>query len=335
MTASEKTPAKAALIAGFVTIYLLWGSTYLGIKIAVETLPPFLMASARFLIAGLLVAGWIAWTGSFKATRRQWFDNSIIGALLLLGGNGMVSWSEQKIPSGIATLVVSLGPLFIVLLDWAVFAFSRDKSRGTRPTAATFTGVGLGIAGLAVLVGPRLGEGQSQLDPWRIAGLVLACFSWSVGAIYTRYARTPAEPFTAAAIQMLAGSVWLFLVSLLMGEPGHFNFAAVSDRSLFAWAYLIVAGSLIGFTTFVWLMKHSTPARVSTYAYVNPIVAVFLGWLIAHEAVGPRMFVAAAIIIIGVAIITASKNKKPATPPPGPAVADAIPVVASAGEKTL
>lgn len=311
MTAAEKTPTKAAIIAGFITIYLLWGSTYLGIKIAVETLPPFLMASARFFVAGIILASWIACTRPFRATRRQWIDNSIIGALLLLGGNGMVSWSEQKIPSGIATLIVSLGPLFIVLLDWAVLRFSRDKTRGSRPTLATFAGVGLGIVGLVVLVGPRWGEGSAQLDPWRVGGLVLACFSWSIGSIYTRYARTPAEPFTAAAIQMIAGSGWLFVVSLLMREPWNFDPAFISNRSLFAWLYLIIAGSLIGFTTFVWLMKHSTPARVSTYAYVNPIVAVFLGWMFANEPVGARMFIAASIIIAGVAIITASKNKKP------------------------
>lgn len=324
MTTVEKTPTKAALIAGFITIYVLWGSTYLGIKIAVETMPPFLMASSRFLVAGLLVAGWIACTRSFKATPRQWLDNSIIGALLLLGGNGMVAWAEQKIPSGIATLIVSLGPLFIVLLDWGVLAASRDKRHGNRPTWATFIGVGLGIIGLIVLVGPSLGEGRTQLDPWGVGALVLACFSWSAGSIYTRYARTPAEPFTAAAIQMLAGSVWLFLLSLLLGEPGHFQFSAVSQRSLVAWTYLIVAGSLIGFTTFVWLMKHCAPARVATFAYVNPIVAVFLGWLLGGETVGSRMAVAAVIIIAGVAIITASKNKKPVATP-----ADSAPLPAT------
>lgn len=312
MSASEKTPTKAAIIAGFATIYLLWGSTYLGIKIAVETLPPFLMAGARFFLAGVILTAWIAFTSGFKATPRQWRDNSLIGGLLLLGGNGLVSWAEQKIPSGVSTLVVSLGPLFIVLLDWAVFKFSRDKTRGTRPTWATFIGVGLGIFGLVVLVAPNLGEGKSQLDPWRVGGLVLACFSWSVGSIYTRYARTPAEPFTAAAIQMLAGSVWLIVVSMLTGEPGRFVLSAASGRSLFAWGYLIVAGSLVGFTTFVWLMKHCTPARVSTFAYVNPVVAVFLGWMMANETVGGRMLFAAAIIIAGVAIITATKSKKAA-----------------------
>ena len=332
VTESEKTPTKAALIAGFITIYILWGSTYLGIKIAVETLPPFLMASARFLLAGVLVAAWIAFTRGFKATRRQWIDNSLIGGFLLLGGNGMVSWAEQKIPSAVATLVVSLGPLFIVLLDWAVLKFGRDKSRGSRPTLATFIGIALGIAGLGVLVGPNLGEGNAQLDPWRIGGLVLACFSWSVGSIYTRYARQPAEPFTAAAIQMLAGSVWLAIVSIAMGEPAHFEIAAIAGRSVFAWSYLVVAGSLVGFTTFVWLMKHSTPARVSTYAYVNPVVALFLAWLIAHEAVSTRMFFAAAIIIAGVAIITAAKNKKtPAAPVVVPAAS--IPALREAAKR--
>jgi drug/metabolite transporter (DMT)-like permease len=231
----------------------------------------------------------------------------------------MVAWAEQRIPSGIATLIVSLGPLFIVLLDWAVLSFGRDKTRGTKPTLATFAGVALGIIGLAVLVGPQLGQGVGHLDPWSVGGLVLACFSWSAGSLYTRYARNPAEPFTGSAMQMLAGSGWLFVVSLLAGEPGRFHLAAVSGRSLFAWGYLIVAGSLVGFTTFVWLMKHSTPARVSTYAYVNPIVAVFLGWLVAHEPVGPRMFGAAGIIIAGVAIITATKNRKAPVGPPRPA----------------
>ena len=318
MPDSAKPPSKAALIAGFVTIYLVWGSTYLGIRVAVETLPPFLMASARFLVAGGLLAGWVAATRGFKVTRRQWLDNSIIGGLLLLGGNGMVSWAEQKVPSGIATLIISVSPLFIVLLDWLVLLIGRDPTRGTRPNLAIFLGLALGFIGLAVLVGPSLGTGVSQLDPWRVAALVFACFSWGLGSIYTRYARTPAEPFTASAIQMLAGCVWLLVVSLLMQEPMHFDFAAVSARSLTAWAYLVVAGSLIGFTTFVWLMKHSTPARVSTYAYVNPIVAVFLGWLIAHEPVSLRMFFAAGIIIAGVAIITTAKTLKAQTTPPRP-----------------
>ena len=322
MTAAEKTPTKAALIAGFAAIYVIWGSTYLGIRIAVETMPPFLMASARFFTAGGIIAAYIVFTRGFKARPRQWRDNAIIGGFLCLGGNGLVSWAEQKIPSGIATLIISVGPLFIVLLDWAAHTIFKDNRRGTRPTALTFVGLALGFAGLAVLVGPDVArQGVDGLDGLSVLGLIAACLFWGVGMIYTKYAHDPVEPFTGSAIQMLSGGGWLLLVSLLCGEPFHFNPAAVSAHSVFAWAYLVVFGSLIGFTTFVWLMKHSTPARVSTYAYVNPIVAVFLGWFILHEPVSPRIFTASAIIIAGVAIITTTKNKKSLAIPPRQAVA--------------
>ena len=176
--------------------------------------------------------------------------------------------------------------------------------------------------GLAVLVGPDvLQQGAGHLHGPSVLGLIGACFFWGVGSIYSRYARNPAEPFTAAAMQQLCAFVWLLLVSVLAGEPGRFDPAAVSRNSFLAWIYLTTAGSLIGFTTFVWLMKHSTPAKVSTYAYVNPIVAVFLGWWILHEPVSPRIFLGAAVIIGGVVIITISKNRKakPAAAPVLPA----------------
>lgn len=328
MSASS-TPSRFALILGFATIYLVWGSTYLAIKIAVETMPPFLMASGRFLLAGALIAGFIALTRGFHATARQWRDNALIGALLLLGGNGLVSWAEQKIPSGIATLIISIGPVFIVLLDWAVQGIFKDGQRGSRPNLATFAGLALGMIGLGLLVGPDvLRTGPEGLDPMRIIALVFACLFWSIGSIYTRYATKPAEPFTGAAIQMLTGAVWLFGVSLVCGELTDLNVAAISARSMMAWFYLVVFGSLIGFTTFVWLMKHSTPSRVATYAYVNPIVAVFLGWQFAGEELSSRILVASAVIIAGVATITVAKNRKTLATPPRQAVACAT----SAGE---
>ncbi|HVZ66232.1 MAG TPA: EamA family transporter [Lacunisphaera sp.] len=324
MTASERTPTRSALIAGFAAIYLIWGSTYLGIRVVVETIPPFLMAGVRFLVAGALIAGYLALTRGFRATARQWRDNAVIGGFLCLGGNGLVSWAEQKIPSGIATLIISVGPLFIVLLDWAAHALFRDNRRGTKPTPLTFVGLALGFAGLAVLVGPDIvNQGVDGLDGWSVVGLIGACLFWGIGMIYTKYAHDPVEPFTGAAIQMLAGSVWLLLTSLAWGEPGRLVVSAISGRSILAWSYLVVFGSLIGFTTFVWLMKHSTPARVSTYAYVNPIVAVFLGWWILREPISPRIFVASAIIIAGVAIITTQKNKKTLATPPRQAIAAA------------
>lgn len=324
MSSSAPHPTKAALIAGFAAIYLIWGSTYLGIRLAVETMPPFLMAGSRFLVAGGIVAAFIAFTRGFRATRAQWRDNAIVGGFLCLGGNGLVSWAEETVPSGIATLIISAGPVFIVLMDWAVHAYFQDGKRGNRPGPLTFIGLTLGFIGLAILVGPDvLATGVGRLDPWRVLGLLGATFFWGVGMMYMRYASTPAEPFTASGIQMLCGSGWLLLTSVVTGELSRFNPGAITPQSVFAWAYLVVFGSLIGFSTFTWLMKHSTPARVSTYAYVNPIVAVFLGWLVLDERVSPRIFAAAGIIIAGVAIITVAKNKKTLAIPPRQAVAAA------------
>lgn len=304
----------------------MWGSTYLAIRVAVETMPPFLMAGLRFITAGTLLYGWLWFTKQIRPTPRQWLDNAIVGGLLLLGGNGLVAWAEQKIPSGIATLIISIGPLFIVAADWLVLLVGRDATRGARPTVATLIGIVLGCLGLAWLVGPDLGSGAgTALDPWRVGGLLFACVAWSAGSIYTRYARQPAEPLTASAIQMLLGGGWLLLTSAALGEPTRFDPASVSLPSIGAWLYLVFVGSLIGFTTFVWLMKHSTPALVSTYAYVNPIVAVFLGWLLLGEAVGPRLLLASAIIIVGVAIITAQKNRKQLAVPPRQAIATSAP----------
>jgi len=310
--ASSPAPSRAALIAGFAAIYLIWGSTYLGIRIVVETIPPFLMAAVRFLVAGAIVAGFIAVTRGFRATRKQWRDNAIVGGFLCLGGNGLVSWAEEQVPSGIATLIISAGPVFIVLMDWAAHAFFRDGKRGTKPPAITFVGLALGFIGLAVLVGPDvLASGVEGLNPWRVLGLLGATFFWGCGMIYMKYASEPAEPFTASAIQMMTGSGWLIVVSFLTGEWSRFDPAAITTRSIVAWVYLVIFGSLIAFSTFTWLMKHSTPAKVSTYAYVNPVVAVFLGWLVLHEQVSSRIFVAAAIIIAGVVVITVTKNRKP------------------------
>jgi drug/metabolite transporter (DMT)-like permease len=306
-------PSRPALIAGFAAIYLIWGSTYLGIRIAVESMPAFLMASSRFIVAGLIVAAFIAVTRGFKATGKQWRDNAIIGAFLCLGGNGLVSWAEEKVPSGIATLIISAGPVFVVLMDWAVHAWAKDGKRGTKPNALTFAGLALGFIGLAILVGPDvMATGVNGLDPWRVLALLAATFLWGVGMMIMRYVREPAEPFTASGIQMICGSGWLLLASVATGEFSRFDPSLVTGRSLIAWAYLVVFGSLIAFSTFTWLMKHCTPAKVSTYAYVNPVVAVFLGWLVLDEIISPRLFLAATIIIAGVALITISKTKKPA-----------------------
>jgi drug/metabolite transporter (DMT)-like permease len=316
MTAA--TPSSSAsrtqIIAAFTAIYLVWGSTYLAIRIAVATLPPFLMAGARFLVSGLLLYVFLWFTRRIRPTARQWRDNAIVGAFLMLGGNGVVCWAEQKVPSGVTTLLISIGPVAVVLLDWAVLVIGGDARRGARPNAPTFAGLALGCTGLALLAGPSVFHSDGGFDRLSVGALLLASTLWSAGSLYGRYAREPAEPFTASAIQMLTGSGWLFAASFAAGEPQRFSATMLTPSAVGAWVYLTIIGSLVGFTAFVWLMKHCSPARVYTYTYVNPIVAVFLGWLVLHEDVSSRTFVAAAIIIAGVAVITTAKTKPAKAP---------------------
>lgn len=300
MTSAPAT-SRTALLISFAAIYLIWGSTYLAIRVAVETLPPFLLAAARFLLAGGLLYAWLAYKGRAQATPRQWRDNLIIGGLLLVGGNGMVVWAEQKIPSGITTLLLSVSPVIIVLIDWML-------PKGLRPTWITFLGLALGIGGLMLLVGSDL-PGGPALDSWRCAGLLFSCFTWSGGSLYSRYLRNPAEPMIAATIQMLLGGALLLIVALLRHEWTDLHAADLTGRSLAAWGYLVVAGSLIAYPCYAYLIKHTTPARVSTYAYVNPVVAVFLGWLILSEPVTGRTLVASVIIITAVVLITTQRTK--------------------------
>ncbi len=309
---APSTAPRGQLLAAFAAVYLVWGSTYLAIRVAVETIPPFFMAATRFAVSGALLYGFLWLTKKIRPTAKQWRDNAIVGGFLMLGGNGLVCWAEQYVASGIATLLVSAGPFAVVLLDWAIYRADPSKKRGSRPTLPVWTGLALGFTGLALLVGPDVARGTGGLTFLTVGALIAATWLWSAGSLYGRYAGEPAEPFTASAIQMLTGSAWLFGASLLAGEPFRFELAAVTAHSAAAWAYLTLVGSLVGFTAFVWLMQHSTPAKVYTYTYVNPIVAVFLGWLILDEHVDSRIFVASAVIIAGVAIITISKTRKPA-----------------------
>jgi drug/metabolite transporter (DMT)-like permease len=300
-----KPPSPVAFVFAFAAIYLIWGSTYLAIRVAVATLPPFLLSGARFMLAGLILAVWLAATKGFRPTARQWRDNALIGAFLLAGGNGMVVWSEQSIPSGITTLVISVNPLLFVLGEWML-------PRGRRPAAATFFGIALGLAGLLLLVSPG---GAAAVSPRHCAAILAACLCWTTGSLYSRYTRDPAEPLTGATMQMLCGSSLMLLIALARGEVTHFTWAQVTPRAAVAWIYLVGAGSLVGYSSYVWLLKHSTPARASTYAYVNPIVAVFLGWRLLGEPLTPRTLIASVVIVTGVVIITWQKIR----PKPAPA----------------
>ena len=295
-------PSRTALILAFATIYLIWGSTYLGIRVAVETMPPFLMAGVRFLVAGGVLLAFLKFRGAPWPTAQQWRVNAIIGTFLLLGGNGLVVWAEQTIPSGITALLIGVSPLFFVLIEWA-------WPGGTRPTALTSAALLIGFAGVAWLAAPWENAAQGGLSPAGIIAILGACLFWSIGSIYSRHAKHGADPFLSSSLQMLGGGAALTLAALVHGDFGQLHIATIAPRAWIAFTYLVCAGSLVGFSTFVWLMKHSTPARVSTYAYVNPVVAVILGWLILGEPIGPRTLVASAIIVTAVAIITVQKNR--------------------------
>jgi len=300
---STLAPSRFALLSAFAIVYVVWGSTFLAIRFAIETLPPFLMASARFLVAGSLLYAWSRLVnGAGAPTSAHWRATAGVGVLLLLGGNGLLVWSEQRIPSGVAALLVGTVPCFMVLIDWL-------RPGGSRPTGLVVAGLLLGVLGLAWLVGPDRLLGGGRADLIGTVVVVAGSFSWALGSVYSRYAATPASPFLSTAMQMLGGGAALLLLSVLLGEPWAFDVSDVSLRSVLGVLYLIVLGSIVAFSAYIWLLRASTPTRVSTYAYVNPVIAVILGWALAGEALTTRMIVAAIVIVSGVALITLAPKR--------------------------
>jgi len=294
----DRAASRGRIVLAFAAIYVLWGSTYLAIRFAVQTMPPFLMAGTRHLTAGLILYLWNRRVGARDASKpraRDWGVAAVIGGLMLFGGKGLVSWAEQRVPSGLAALIVASVPLWIALLE------ALQQRRAPRP--AVIAGLMLGLVGLAVLVVPGRFGGNGHVDPLGAAALLLASLSWASGSLYSRVAKLPVATFVAIAMEMIAGGVILWSVGLAAGEGARLHLAAVSSRSLLALGYLVVFGSLAGFSAYMWLVTVTTPARVSTYAYVNPVVAVLLGWAIAGEAVTLRSGLAAAGIVAAVAII--------------------------------
>jgi drug/metabolite transporter (DMT)-like permease len=293
---------RARLIAAFAAVYIVWGSTYLAIRFAVETLPPLLMAGARFALAGGILLLWSRLHSAEAApTRRDWRTGLVSGGLLLVGGNGLVVWAEQRVPSGITALLVAVVPLWMVLLDWL-------RPRGRRPHALVFVGLALGLGGLAMLVGPSAGGGSDKTDLTGALVLVLASLSWAAGSLYTQHAPKASSGLNGSATQMVAGGAVLVLAGLLAGEGGRLDLAHATTRSILGFFYLVSFGSLVGYTAYIYLLGHTSAAKASTYAYVNPVVAVFLGWALAHEAVTGRTVLAAAVILAGVAIITVARD---------------------------
>ncbi|MDB4891991.1 MAG: protein of unknown function transrane [Gemmatimonadetes bacterium] len=294
---------RARLIAAFAAVYIIWGSTYLAIRFAVETLPPLLMAGARFLVAGLILLLWArVRKPDLKPTKIDWKTGLISGALLLLGGNGGVVWAEQRVPSGIAALLVAVVPLWMVLLDWW-------RPRGQRPPILVFAGLGLGLVGLSLLVGPDALSGHGEISISGAIVLVLASLAWAAGSLYTKHAPRASSGLNAAGTQMIAGGLLLVIAAVLAGEPSHMDLEHASTRSLLGFLYLLTFGSLVGFTAYVYLLAHTTAAKAATYAYVNPVVAVALGWAFASEPVTSMTLLAAVVILAGVAIITAARDR--------------------------
>lgn len=298
-TRDSAPPSRLLVIAAFAAIYIIWGSTYLAIRVAIDTIPPFLMAGARFLIAGAIMYGWARARGAERPAAASWRAATILGALFLLLGNGGVVWAEQRVPSGIAAVLVALLPIWTAIIEWI-------RPPGKRPTAGVTAGLVTGFAGVALLLAPGVGSG-AQVDPLGGVVLILASLSWAYAGIISKEMPLPASPALSSGMQMLAGGALLMLAALATGEPARMDLAGVSFRSAAAFLYLITFGSLIGFSAFAWLLRVTTPGRVATYAYVNPIVAVFLGWLILGEPLATRDIVAAAIIVGGVVLITTAR----------------------------
>ncbi|MEM8929840.1 MAG: EamA family transporter [Acidobacteriota bacterium] len=294
-------PASSAVIAAFATVYIVWGSTYLAIRFAIETMPPFSMAGVRFLVAGSLLYAWTYLRGAPRPTAVQWRSAAIIGTFLLLGGNGLVSWAEQYVPSGVTALIVATVSLWMVALE-------ALRPGGTRPGARTLVGLALGMVGIAVLVGPAQLGGE-PVDLVGAIALVAASLLWAIGSIYSRGAPQTRSTLQNVAMQMLAGGAGLMVVGLGLGE--RLDPSMVSTKSAVALAYLIAIGGILGYSAYVWLLEVSTPAKVSTYAYVNPVVAVLLGWLLADESIGPRVLAAAAMVIAAVVLITTARQAAP------------------------
>jgi len=299
-----KTKIWIALIA----LYIVWGSTYLAIRFAVETIPPFLHAGMRFLISGLILVIWRRAAGDEMPTRPQWKSLAIIGTLLLLGGNGLVSFAEQRIASGIAALIVGTVPLWLVLIE-------ALRPGGVKPTWQGIVGLVVGFGGIYLLIGPSELTGKLQFDTIGTVAVIFASFFWSLGSIYSRSAKLPKSALMNTGAEMVAGSIPIFLVSLVLGEWQTFSIAQVSTESWLGLIYLITFGSMVGFVAYIWLLQNAPISLVATYAYVNPLVAVLLGNWFAQEALTSRILLAAGIIIGSVIFINWARQAKVKTEP--------------------
>jgi drug/metabolite transporter (DMT)-like permease len=301
--ASTRTPSTTGLVAAFAAVYLIWGSTYLAIRYAVETVPPLLMMGIRHLTAGTLLYTWARWRGTPAPRLREWFYPAVIGTLLFLGGHGSLAWAEQRVPSGIAALLVATLPMWIVVLA-RMWGTERHLGR------SSLAGLVLGFIGVLVLFGPDALRHNGELNLVGAAAVLFGTFVWAAGTIWMRNVKMPESPLLSSSMQMLAGGASLVITATIAGETRGFHFSNVSAISWLSLAYLIVFGSIIAFTAYTWLHMVAPPSRVATYAYVNPVVAVLLGWALASETTGVFTWIAMLVILAGVALVNASHKEE-------------------------
>ncbi len=293
--------SKLVTLLAFLAIYIIWGSTYLAIKYAIDTVPPLMMAGARFILAGTSLYIFMRLRGEARPSLQQLGQAAIVGTLLLALGNGGVVLAEKSVPTGMCALLVAMVPVYIALLE--------HINKGL-PSPRTSIGLVLGTVGIFTLVGPGAIMGNGGVSWFGVGALVLSSLSWSVGSVYARRAALPNSPIVSTALQMISGGLILSLVSFGLGESQKFDVSRISFSLIASFAYLVIFGSIVAFSAFSWLLKHQTASKVSTYAYVNPIVAVFLGWALLGEKVSMQIVYSGAIILVAVWLITAPAKRK-------------------------
>jgi drug/metabolite transporter (DMT)-like permease len=299
------------LLLAFGAVYIIWGSTYFAIRVGVESVPPLVVAGLRHFIFGVLFYPFLRWKTGIRPTWEHWRTAIITGFLLLFIGNGGVCIAETTVPSGMAALLVATVSLWMVLVDWL-------RPSGTRPVTRVLFGILLGFAGVVLLVGPKQLGGSERVSPSGVAILLIASFAWACGSIYSKHAALPPNPLMGAAMQGLCGGVILWVSSFFTGELQHLNLAAISARSWLAIGYLVFFGSMMGFTAYVYVLKNSNATRVATYALVNPVVALFLGWMFAGESITARTLLATAVILAAVLLVITAPLRRVAPHPSAP-----------------
>lgn len=307
MDATPPPPVWKTLLA-FAIIYFVWGSTFLAIRVGVREVPPLILASMRFFVAGAALFLWLKLKGTPSPSGREWMAASLLSVCIFVVDYGLLFWAEQRVPSGIAAVMLATIPVFMALSEILIL---RTQQLTSRLAVALLVGIG----GVAVLVSRSLGLGEAPIDRAGAVALVVAAISWSIASALTKKLPLPASKAMSSGAQMLAGGILLALTAAAFGEFRGFHITAVSRGAWWALAYLIVAGSIVGFTAYVWLLHHESPTKVGTYAYVNPVVAVIVGYFLGGETVGPRTLMGTALVLVSVIVITTTRVKKLAVPP--------------------